>query len=101
MVDADLRDVRLPPGTQRVLRAFVNGVEKREGDDFEVLEDRVRFHEPLRERERISRMGQFLLSIGIGVYPKGDVVDLQIVRGGRTDVVRAQPFSSQRGRTRT
>ena len=36
--------------------------------------------------------GKFLLSIGIGVYPKGDVIDLQIERGGRTDVVRGRPL---------
>ena len=60
---------------------FVNGVQKTEGDDYVVLSDRVRFDPPLR-RERVSRIGSLLLSVGIGVYPKGDIVDVQVRRNG-------------------
>jgi hypothetical protein len=98
MAGEEIHEVALPPGTERVVRAFVNGVEKREGDDYEVQADRVRFHEPLRRRETVSRLGQLLLSVGIGVYPKGDVVDLQIVRGGHGDVVRARPVQDGHAR---
>jgi hypothetical protein len=32
-----------------------------------------------------------LLSVGIGVYPKGDIVDVQVRRKGVVDVVRGRP----------
>ena len=83
-------DLALPPGTDEVIGVYVNGVEKRSGDDYEVLDDRVRLREPVRRAERVSGLGKVLLSVGIGVYPKGDVVDLQIRRRGRTEVVRGR-----------
>jgi hypothetical protein len=88
-----LHDLELPPGTDEVVGVFVNGVEKVEGRDYEVLEDRIHLDQPLAEREKVTGIGKLLLSIGIGVYPKGDVIDLSIRRGGRIEVVRARPFS--------
>jgi hypothetical protein len=84
-------DLALPPGTQRVSGVFVNGVPLGD-DDFEVLADRIRVLRALTELKEVSGFGKFLLSIGIGVYPKGDVIDLSIERGNRTDVVRGRPL---------
>ena len=56
-----------------------------------MLPDRVRFDPPLQRRETISRIGRMLLSVGIGVYPKGDIVDVQVRRRGVVDVVRGRP----------
>ncbi len=87
----EIRDFLYPAGVEEVLMVFVNGVEKTAGTDYEVLSDRVRFTPPLRRRERISRIGSILLSVGIGVYPKGDIVDLHVRRRGGIEVVRARP----------
>ena len=87
---AESSDIALPPGTDEVVGVFVNGVEKQPGDDYEVMADRIHFRTPLKARETVSRLGNLLLSVGIGVYPKGDIVDLQIRRGGRTDIVRGR-----------
>ena len=73
------------------MAVFVNGVEKTADVDYVVLSDRVRFVTPLRKRERITGIGGLLMSVGIGVYPKGDIVDLQVRRRGGVDVVRARP----------
>jgi hypothetical protein len=89
---APLHDLALPPGTESVVGVYVNGVEKVQGHDYEVLPDRVRFREPLQRRANVTGIGKLLLSVGIGVYPKGDVVDIQVRRRGGTDVVRARPF---------
>jgi hypothetical protein len=89
-----LSDFLVPPGTEEILAVFVNGVEKKEGEDFTVLPDRVRFDPPLVRRERVSRIGSMLLSVGIGVYPKGDIVDVQVRRRGVVDVVRGRPVES-------
>jgi hypothetical protein len=35
-----------------------------------------------------------LLSVGIGVYPKGDIVDVQVRRRGAVDVVRGRPIDA-------
>jgi hypothetical protein len=86
-----LSDVLVPPGTEEILAVFVNGVEKKEGQDYQVLSDRVRFDPPLVRRERVGRIGSMLLSVGIGVYPKGDIVDVQVRRKGVVDVVRGRP----------
>jgi hypothetical protein len=89
-----LSDFLVPPGTEEILAVFVNGVEKKEGEDFTILPDRVRFDPPLVRRERVSRIGSMLLSVGIGVYPKGDIVDVQVRRRGVVDVVRGRPVES-------
>jgi hypothetical protein len=81
----------VPPGTEQIMAVFVNGVQKKEGVDYIALPDRVRFDPPLRRRERVSRIGSILLSVGIGVYPKGDLVDVQVRRNGVVDVVRGRP----------
>jgi hypothetical protein len=87
-----LHDLAVPPGTEEVVGVFVNGVEKVEGRDFEVLDDRIHLDQPLVQPEPVTGFGKLLLSIGIGVYPKGDVVDLSIRRRGRIEVVRARPY---------
>ncbi|MDX6564768.1 MAG: hypothetical protein QOE10_430 [Gaiellales bacterium] len=94
MNEQGLSDFLVPPGTEEILAVFVNGVEKKEGEDFTILPDRVRFNPPLVRRERVSRIGSLLLSVGIGVYPKGDIVDVQVRRRGVVDVVRGRPVDS-------
>jgi hypothetical protein len=88
----ELRDFLFPPGVEEVMSVFVNGVEKTAGEDYVVLSDRVRFDPPLHRREKISRIGGLLMSVGIGVYPKGDIVDLHVKRRGGVEVVRARPI---------
>jgi hypothetical protein len=94
VTEQGLSDFLVPPGTEEILAVFVNGVEKKEGEDFTILPDRVRFDPPLVRRERVSRIGSMLLSVGIGVYPKGDIVDVQVRRRGVVDVVRGRPVES-------
>ena len=91
VTDDGLRDYLVPPGTEEIMAVFVNGVQKKEGEDYTVLPDRVRFDPPLLKRESVSRIGSILLSVGIGVYPKGDIVDVQVRRNGVVDVVRGRP----------
>jgi hypothetical protein len=89
-----LSDFLVPPGTEEIMAVFVNGVQKKEGTDYTVLSDRVRFDPPLLRREKVSGIGRLLLSVGIGVYPKGDIVDVQVRRRGVVDVVRGRPVES-------
>jgi len=84
-----------PPGAE-VLGVFVNGVPLVEGQDYEVLTDRIHLASPVRKRTSVSLVGKVLLSLGVGVYNKGDVVDLQMRRGGQTQVIRGRRFGEQR-----
>jgi len=89
-----MREIELPPGTRELVAVYVNGVPRREGEDYDLLADRIRFRQPLQQRGRVTGIGKVLISIGIGVYPKGDVVDLEVRRGGETEIVRGRPPSA-------
>ena len=82
--------VRTPPGTDAVLGVFVNGVEQREGADFEVVDTRIHFLRTVKEFRQASAARRALLAIGIGVYDRGDQIDVQIRRDGSTEVVRLE-----------
>jgi hypothetical protein len=83
-------ELALPPGAE-VLGVFVNGVPLVAGQDYEVLTDRIHLATPVGRRSSVSTLGKVLLSLGVGVYNKGDVVDLQVRRGNETQVIRGRP----------
>jgi hypothetical protein len=88
-------ELALPAGAE-VIGVFVNGVPLVAGQDYEVLPDRIRLTNPLSRRTSVSTIGKVLLSLGVGVYNKGEVVDLQVRRGGQTQVIRGQRFGESR-----
>ena len=61
-----------------------------------MLADRIHLTSPVRRRTSVSGIGKVLLSLGIGVYNKGDVVDVQVRSGGQTHVVRGRASASRR-----
>jgi hypothetical protein len=96
MADADSYDELAVPAGAEVLGVFVNGVPLVAGQDYEVLADRIHLASPVRRRTSVSAIGKVLLSLGVGVYNKGDVVDVQVRRGGQTQVIRGRWFGEQR-----
>jgi hypothetical protein len=88
-------ELAVPPGAE-VLGVFVNGVPLVAGQDYEVLTDRIHLAKAVGRRTSVSALGKILLSLGVGVYNKGDVVDLQMRSGGQTSVVRGRPFAESR-----
>jgi hypothetical protein len=88
-------ELAVPPGAE-VVGVFVNGVPLVAGEDYEVLSDRIHLTKPVHRRTSVSVIGKLLLTLGVGVYNKGDVVDLQLRRGGQTQVVRGRSFGEQR-----
>jgi hypothetical protein len=96
MADLETYDeLAVPPGAE-VLGVFVNGVPLVAGQDYEVLSDRIHLTQPVHRRTSVSALGKVMLSLGVGVYNKGDVVDLQLRRGDQTQVVRGRHFGEQR-----
>lgn len=93
MAEVETYDELALPGGAVVLGIFVNGVPLTAGTDYEVLPDRVHLAKPVGRRSSVSPLGKLLLSVGIGVYNRGDVVDLQLRGGnGQTQVVRGRRF---------
>jgi hypothetical protein len=96
MAELETYDELAVPKGAEVLGVFVNGVPLTAGEDYEVLVDRIQLKQPVSRRTTVSTLGKVLLSLGVGVYNKGDVVDVQ-VRGpnGQTQVLRGRRFGEQ------
>jgi hypothetical protein len=92
MAELETYDELAVPEGAEVLGVFVNGVPLVAGQDYEVLTGSIHLTNPVRRRTSVSALGKVLLSLGVGVYNKGDVVDLQLRRGGHTQVVRGRPY---------
>ena len=76
--------VPLPRGAESPYRVFVNGVEQKEGADYEVVGAELHFAKPL-EKERLGMGRWAAIFFGLfGSYGKDDQVDLQYRLGGRT-----------------
>jgi hypothetical protein len=95
MAELETYDELAFPAGSEVLGVFVNGVPLTAGQDYEVLTDRIHLTAPVRRRTSVSGIGKVLLSLGIGVYNKGDVVDVQVRSGGQTHVVRGRRFGER------
>jgi hypothetical protein len=96
MTEMDTYDELAVPEGAEVLGVFVNGVPLVAGQDYEALGDRIHLARPVQRRTSVSALGKVLLSLGVGVYNKGDVVDVQVRRGGQTQVIRGRRFGEQR-----
>jgi hypothetical protein len=96
MAEPDTYDELSLPNGAEVLGVFVNGVPLVAGHDYDVLADRIHLSSPVKRRTSVSTVGKVLLSLGVGVYNKGDVVDLQVRRGNQTQVIRGRRFGESR-----
>jgi len=92
MTELETYDELAVPAGAEVLGVFVNGVPLVAGQDYEVLTDRIHLKRPVGGRRWVSAFGKVLLSLGVGVYNKGDVVDVQVRRGSETQVIRGRRF---------
>ena len=87
--------VALPRGAAPPIRVYVNGEERREGEDFVVDGSSLRFLRPLRARPPLGLRRKVMLAMGIGVYGdlKGDTLDVLYRTAGETRTVSI-PLSS-------
>jgi hypothetical protein len=89
MADANLvHAVALPPGAEPPIAVFVNGAQRAERADYVVDDGVLRFDPPLRAQPRLGLGRKTMLAMGIGVYGdlKGDTLDVQYQREGRTQM---------------
>jgi hypothetical protein len=80
------RRVKLPAGAEAPYVVFVNGVEQREGADFNVRAGEIVFtREIVKEKVGTGRWLAMYLGL-FGTYRKNETIDLQFQRDGRTEL---------------
>lgn len=85
------RRVRLPGAAERPIHVFVNGMEKREGADYEIRGREIVFSRPL-VKERVSRGRWLAMALGLfGSYGENESVDVHYRRGAETKVLSDAP----------
>ncbi len=89
------RRVALPRGAEPPFAVFVNGVEQREGEVYDIRAGEIVFRRPI-VKEQVG-MGRWLaMWLGLfGTYRKHETIDLQFRRGGRTELASDLPVKPE------
>jgi len=81
------RRLKLPAGAEAPYTVSVNGVEQREGADFEVRAGEIVFtREIVKEKVGAGRWLAMYLGL-FGTYRKNETIDLQFHRDGKVELV--------------
>jgi hypothetical protein len=85
------RRVRLPQGAEAPFAVFVNGVEQREGDDYEVRGGEIVFSRQI-VKEKVGAGRWLAMYLGaFGTYRKNETIDLQFHRAGKVELASDLP----------
>jgi hypothetical protein len=88
------RRLKLPAGGGAPYVVFVNGVEQREGVDYNVRAGEIVFtREIIKEKVGAGRWLAMYLGL-FGTYRKNETIDLQFQRNGKTELLSDLPVSS-------
>jgi hypothetical protein len=85
------RRVKLPPGARAPYTVFVNGVEQREGADYELRSGEIVFTRQII-KEKVGTGRWLAMYLGLfGTYRKNETIDLQFHRDGKVELVSDLP----------
>jgi hypothetical protein len=85
------RRVKLPAGAEAPYAVFVNGVDQREGADYEVRAGEIVFTRQII-KEKLGTGRWLAMYLGLfGTYRKDETVDLQFQRGGKVALISDLP----------
>src|SRR3954469_23148126 len=85
------RRVALPAGAKAPYVVFINGVEQREGADYEVRAAEIVFTRQI-VKEKVGTGRWLAMYLGLfGPYCKDETIDLQFQRGGKVELVSDLP----------
>ena len=88
------RRLKLPAGAEAPYVVFVNGIEQREGGDYEVRAGEIVFtREIVKEKVGTGRWLAMYLGL-FGSYRKDETIDLQFQRNGKTELLSDLPVSA-------
>jgi hypothetical protein len=80
------RRVKLPAGAEAPYTVFVNGIEQREGSDYNVRSGEIVFTRQL-VKEKVGTGRWLAMYLGLfGTYRKNETVDLQYHRSGKVEL---------------
>jgi hypothetical protein len=87
------RRLKLPDGAEGPYAVFVNGVEQREGVDYNLRAGEIVFtREIVKEKVGTGRWLAMYLGL-FGTYRKNETIDLQFRRDGKTELLSDLPVS--------
>ncbi len=85
------RQVKLPGGAEAPYVVFINGVEQREGADYEMRAGEILFSRQI-VKEQVGKGRWLAMYLGLfGTYRKNETIDLQFQRSGKTELVSDLP----------
>lgn len=85
------RRVKLPTGAEAPYVVFINGVEQREGTDYDVRAGEIVFTRQI-VKEKVGKGRWLAMYLGLfGTYRKNETIDLQFQRDGKTELVSDLP----------
>jgi len=88
------RRLKLPPGAEAPYVVFINGVEQREGSDYDVRAGEIVFRRQI-VKEKVGTGRWLAMYLGLfGTYRKNETIDLQFQRGGKTELVSNLPVQT-------
>jgi hypothetical protein len=89
--------VPLPVGAEPPYTVFINGIEQKEGVDFDLEPGELHFRRPIiKEEMGISRWLAMYLGLW-GTYRKDEKVDLQFHRDGKVQLIPDLPITLYEG----
>ncbi|HEX2096810.1 MAG TPA: hypothetical protein VHF50_05515 [Solirubrobacterales bacterium] len=81
------RRVALPSGAEAPYTVFVNGVEQREGLDYDVRAGEIVFRREI-VKEKVGAGRWLAMYLGLfGTYRKNETIDLQFHRNGKVELL--------------
>jgi hypothetical protein len=87
------RRVKLPGGAEPPFTVFVNGVEQREEDDYDVRAGEIVFRREI-VKETVGTGRWLAMYLGLfGTYRKNETIDVQFHRDGKVQLVSDLPVS--------
>jgi len=88
------RRLKLPAGAEAPYTVFINGVEQREGSDYDLRGGEIVFRrEIIKEKVGTGRWLAMYLGL-FGTYRKNETIDLQFQRNGKTELLSDLPVES-------
>jgi hypothetical protein len=84
--------VKLPAGAEEPFTVFINGVEQKQGADYDVDGSEIVFTRPIiKEKMNTGRWLAMYLGL-FGTYRKDEKIDLQFSRDGKVELIPDLPI---------
>ena len=85
--------VPMPAGAEPPYTVFINGIEQKEGEDFNIEDRELHFTRPI-VKEKMDTGRWLAMYLGLfGTYRKDEKIDLQFHRDGKVELVPDLPIT--------